>query len=166
MLPTSCTLSPDSLLDTSPSSVSGYTHEGTLDRSKVRIKRVRIAPKGDPQKVKEVRSRREVSLYWALTNTQTFYRMVVVWKHLAHSNIVPLLGATTDPLQLISDWICGGDLTQYITNHSDADRLSLVRVPSTVLCGALTRSLVIRRRRRPQLPPLLQRDSWRSQGST
>jgi len=158
-------LSPDSLLDTSPSPVSGCTYEGTLGGSKVRIKRVRIVPKGDPQKVKEVPSRREVSLYWALTNARTFYQVVVVWKHLAHSNIVPLLGATTDPLQLISNWMCGGHLTEYITNHPDADRLSLVRLPSTVLCGALTRSLVIRCRRRPQLPPLLQRDSWRSQGS-
>ena len=165
MLPTSCTLSPGSLLDTSPSSVPGYTYKGTLDGSKVRIKRIRIVPKGDPQKVKGVRSRSDVSLYWALTNARTFYQVVVVWNHLAHSNIVPLLGSTTDPLQLISDWMCGGHLTEYLTNHPDADRLSLVRVPSTVLCGAFTHSLVIRCRRRPQLPPLLRRDSRRSQGS-
>ena len=165
MLPTSCTLSPDSLLDTSPSPISGCTYEGTLDGSKVRIKRVRIVPEGDLQKVKEVRPRSHVSLYWVLTNAQAFYQVVVVWKHLAHSNIVPLLGATTDPLQLISDWMCGGHLTEYITNHPNPDRPSLVRVPSTVLCGALTRSLVIRCRQRPQLPPLLQRDPWRSQRS-
>jgi hypothetical protein len=52
-----------------------------------------------------------------------------VWKHLAHPNIAPLLGVTIDPLQLISDWVSGGDLTGYITNYLYADRLGLVGVP-------------------------------------
>ena len=69
--------------------------------------------------------------------------MAVVWKHLEHPNIVPLLGINTDPLQLVSYWMSGGDLTEYIMNHPDANRLSLVREPSTALCDALTRSLVI-----------------------
>ena len=55
--------------------------------------------------------------------------MAVVWKNLAHQNVVPLLGVTTDPIQLVSGWMPDVDLIGYITNHSDADRLSLVGVP-------------------------------------
>ena len=95
-----------------------------------------------------------------------FYQVAVVWKHLAHPNIVPLLGVTTDPPQLISDWICDGDLTEYIASHPDADRLSLVRVPSIALYYMLIRSPVIGRRGRSQLSALLQHDSRKSQGST
>ena len=54
-----------------------------------------------------------------------------MWKHLEHPNIVPLLGITIapSPLQLISDWISGGNLTEYIGDHPEADRLGLVDVP-------------------------------------
>ena len=56
----------------------------------------------------------------------------MAWKHLTHPNIVPLLGATVDPPQLISDRMTGGDLTEYIVSHPDTDRISLVSVP--LLC--------------------------------
>ena len=71
--------------------------------------------------------------------------MAVAWKNLTHPNVVPLLGVTTDPIQLVSGWMPDVDLIGYITNHSDADRLSLVGVPFAVLCGVrvLTPSLVI-----------------------
>lgn len=71
-------------------------------------------------------------------NPQIFYEAAVVWKHLTHPNIVPLLSAIPDPLQLTSDWMPGGDLTRYITNHPDADRVALVRVPHTVSYDTLT----------------------------
>ena len=62
-------------------------------------------------------------------------------KHLAHPNIVPLLGVTLDPLQLISDWSSGeNDLTEHIMNNPDADRLRLVGTFSTSLRDALTPS--------------------------
>ena len=54
-------------------------------------------------------------------------------KHLTHPNIVPLIGVTIDPFQLISDSMPGGDLVNYIASNPGADRLSLVSVPSTVL---------------------------------
>ena len=92
--------------------------------------------------------------------------MVAVWRGLAHPNIVPLLGVTIDPIQLVSGWMSDTDLTGYIRNHPDADRLSLVGVPSTVPRDVLTPSLVIRRRERRQLPALLQRHSRGSQGGT
>jgi len=69
--------------------------------------------------------------------------MAVVWKNLVHPNVVPLLGVTTDPTQLVSGWMPDVDLTEYIANHPDTDRLSLVGVPSVVLCDVLIPSLVI-----------------------
>lgn len=53
-----------------------------------------------------------------------------MWKHLTHPNIVPLLGITLTPLQLISAWMPGGELKEYVTSHPDMDRLGLVGAPS------------------------------------
>ena len=74
---------------------------------------------------------------------QTFHRVAVVWKHLAHPNVVPLLGVIANPLQLISHWMPGGDLTEYITKKPEVDRLGLVGVPSTALYDEFTPSLAI-----------------------
>ena len=49
-----------------------------------------------------------------------------MWKYLKHPNIVPFLGITSAPRQLISEWMPGGDLLGYIEGHPDADRLDLV----------------------------------------
>ena len=61
-----------------------------------------------------------------------------MWKRLAHKNIVPLLGITTSPLQLISEWMSGGHLTEYIGNHPGANRLRLVGAPLFVFDPNLT----------------------------
>ena len=61
-----------------------------------------------------------------------------MWKRLEHHNIVPLLGITPTPLQLISKWMPGGDLTEYIKKNPDADRLGLVNSPAVVSNPALT----------------------------
>ena len=49
-----------------------------------------------------------------------------MWKHLKHRNIVPLLGITSTPLQLVLEWMPGGVLTEYIRKNSVADRRGLV----------------------------------------
>ena len=51
-----------------------------------------------------------------------------MWKHLAHPNVVPFLGMTFTPIQLISEWVPGGDLTEHIKKYPSADRLSIVGV--------------------------------------
>ena len=61
-----------------------------------------------------------------------------MWKRLRHPNIVPLLGITVTPLQLISEWMSGGDLPGYIKGHHDVDRLGLVG--SLLLCLLYTQS--------------------------
>jgi len=60
---------------------------------------------------------------------QAFHQIAVVWKNLEHPNVVPLLGITTDPIQLVSCWMPDTDLTGYTTDHPDTDRSSLVDVP-------------------------------------
>jgi len=52
-----------------------------------------------------------------------------MWKRLTHPNIVPLLGITITPFQLISNWMPGGDLPEYIKRNSDTDQLGLVGAP-------------------------------------
>ena len=85
---------------------------------------------------------------------QVFHQVTVAWKHLAHPNIVPLLGAIIDPPQLISDQMPGGNLTEYIMGHPDADRISLVSGLATSLYEALTPSSAVWCRRRSQPPAL------------
>jgi len=70
--------------------------------------------------------------------SQIFYQEAIVWKRLEHQNIVPLLGITSNPLQLISEWMSGGDLTEYTRKHPEADPLGLVAVPPIVFDPTLT----------------------------
>jgi len=49
-----------------------------------------------------------------------------VWKRLNHPNIVPFKGVTFNPLQLISEWIPGGDLPKYVEANQHVNLISLV----------------------------------------
>jgi len=59
-----------------------------------------------------------------------------MWKRLTHPNVLPLLGVTIAPPQLVSNWMPGGDLPEYIEKHADADRLGLVSIPPHCLSHA------------------------------
>ena len=59
-------------------------------------------------------------------NQQVFCQEAVMWRYLTHPNIVPLLGVSIVPFQLISKWMPGGDLPGYIQKNPSADRLELV----------------------------------------
>ena len=169
MLPSSYAL-PPSVLNIGGQPVasggSGDIFKGTLDDSSVCVKRVRIYSKEGPEKAIKVHHRRHNSPYLPLlTNTQTLYREAVVWKRLEHQNIVPFLGITSSPLQLISEWMPGGDLMEYIKRHPDADSLGLVGVPLLWLILPSLPLPAVRCRRRSSHSPLPQHSSWRSQGS-
>ena len=69
-------------------------------------------------------------------NQQSFCQEAIMWKYLTHPNIVPLLGVSTTPFQLISNWMSCGDLPGYIKKNPDADRLKLVGVPLSCLSCA------------------------------
>jgi len=49
-----------------------------------------------------------------------------VWRRLSHPNIVDLKGMTLNPLQLVSEWMPGGELREYIKKNPDANRINLV----------------------------------------
>jgi len=61
-----------------------------------------------------------------------------MWKNLKHRNIVPFLGATLDPPQLVSVWMPGGTLTEYITVHPETGRVGLVGFLSAASGEVLT----------------------------
>ena len=61
-----------------------------------------------------------------------------MWKHLSHPNIAPFLGATFDPLQLVSGWMPSRGLTQYVTVYPGENRLKLVGLSLVVSGEVLT----------------------------
>ena len=49
---------------------------------------------------------------------QLFFKEVVMWKRLSHPNIVPFVGVTTGPLQIVSEWMPNGTLTEFVEKKS------------------------------------------------
>ena len=49
-----------------------------------------------------------------------------MWKCLDHPNIVAFKGVTLDPLQLVSEWMSGGELRKHLEEHRDVDLVNLV----------------------------------------
>ena len=50
--------------------------------------------------------------------SQTFN--VAIWlKRLSHPNIVPYIGATVDPLQLVMEWMPDRNLAEYLQEHPE-----------------------------------------------
>ncbi|KAF9646470.1 kinase-like protein [Thelephora ganbajun] len=120
ILPTSYTLSADPLnIDPRPIASGGYgdVYHGTLNGSGVCIKRARVYTLDTSEKA-----------------FKTFCSEAVMWKRLNHPNVLPFLGVTIAPLQLISEWMPGGTLPDYIKNNSDADRLALLSEVAEGLC--------------------------------
>jgi hypothetical protein len=52
----------------------------------------------------------------------------VIWKRLKHPNVVSFLGFDSDspPFSLVYPWMSNGNLSDYLRNHPNVDRLSLV----------------------------------------
>jgi len=61
--------------------------------------------------------------------SQRFCRAVVVWSALHHEDVLPLLGvmATEDRLVMVSEWMVGGNIMEFVKVNVNADRLGLVR---------------------------------------
>ena len=49
-----------------------------------------------------------------------------MWKRLRHPNIVSFIGVTTDPLQIVSEWMSNGTLTEFIEENPGTNRIGLV----------------------------------------
>ena len=78
-----------------------------------------------------------------------------MWKRLDHPNIVPFKGMTLNPLQLVSEWMPGGELREYIKKNPDANRISLVGSFLPASTQYLTLVSVDRHRRRSRISPLV-----------
>ena len=63
---------------------------------------------------------------------QRFCREAVIWRHLRHPNVLPLLGATLEiqdskfRYALVSEWMDNGDINGFIKRHGDVNRAQLV----------------------------------------
>ena len=61
---------------------------------------------------------------------QQFCREIIVWKHISHPNILPLLGVSfsTHPysFRMVSPWMKNGDVMEYTRSNPSANRLQLV----------------------------------------
>jgi len=57
---------------------------------------------------------------------QSFCKEAVLWKRLSHPHIVPFLGVTLQPLQLVSGWMPGGELRNYVRDNPYTDLVGLV----------------------------------------
>ena len=80
-----------------------------------------------------------------------------MWKYLEHPYILPLLGATITPPQLVSAFMPAGDLSKYIEENPDADRVGLVGgdpVVRPVIVPCSLSRLVMGDRRGALLPAL------------
>ena len=88
---------------------------------------------GPTKAAKVVADPNAFAVHHHLRNSQTFCQEAVIWKRLNHPNIVPLLGITISHFQLISKWMCGSDLLEYVKERPDVDRLELVGVHSLYL---------------------------------
>ena len=104
-------------------------YHGTLDGSPVCVKRLRVAIPEDLAIATKVRSQHFNSPYaYSHTNQKMFCKEAVMWKALSHPNILPLLGATISPPQLVSVFMPAGDLSKYLPKNPDANKLGLVGV--------------------------------------
>ena len=65
-------------------------------------------------------------LFVVLTLPQKSYQEAIILKHMRHPNIVPFVGIAGAPPQLVSKWMPGGNLIEYIKKNPWADRLGLV----------------------------------------
>ena len=103
----------------------GDVYRGSLDGLQVCVKRLRVATSKDIA----VSYQYHHSPYaYSRMNQKLFCKEAVTWKSLKHPNILPLLGATVSPSQLVSPFVPDGDLSKYIPKNPDANRLGLVGV--------------------------------------
>jgi len=60
------------------------------------------------------------------TIKQSLFKGAVMWKRLRHPNIVPFIGVTTNPLQIVSEWMPNQTLTGFIERNPGTNRISLL----------------------------------------
>ena len=123
-------------IDQDPFASGGFgdVYYGSLDGSRVCIKRMQVYMKDGPQKAVKVH-------YWRcrfprlppLTKSAGFLSRGCNVETVDTPKYLTLLGVTIAPPQLVSNWMPGGDLQEYIKKNADANRLGLVCVHSVII---------------------------------
>ena len=87
---------------------------GILNNKPVAFKAFRIYPPQDLQEAKKI-----------------LWKLVPIWKRLAHENILPFRGVDMSIFQLalVYDWGHDGNIMQYLESHPNVSRPKLVTVP-------------------------------------
>ena len=100
--------------------------EGTYRNKTVSIEHLKIPLNDD-------RARKKVRVWYgkpllrvSSKGLQSFVKQAVMWKRLKHPNIIPFVGITTSPFQIISKWMPNGTLMDFVEGNPDANRISLV----------------------------------------
>ena len=57
---------------------------------------------------------------------QNFVDLIFSLKRLSHPNIVPFVGVTVDPFQMVAERVSDRNMVEYLEEHPKADRISLV----------------------------------------
>lgn len=57
---------------------------------------------------------------------QELYVEAATWVWLDHPNILKCFGITTDPIQVVTEWVPHVNVIEYIQSHLNADRICLV----------------------------------------
>ena len=87
--------------------------QGTWNNQQVAFKAFRIYPHQDLQEAKRI-----------------LWKLVPIWKRLAHENVLPFHGVDTSMFQLalVYDWGHNGNITQYLESNPNASRPELVSI--------------------------------------
>ncbi|KAF9643599.1 kinase-like protein [Thelephora ganbajun] len=113
ILPKSYTLPGTPLIPGSHQFASGVvtdTYKGTLNGINICVKHTRTHFTHSNEEVR----------------VDMFYQEAIIWKHARHPNVVPFLGITSTPFQLVSKWMPDGNLIQYINAWPGANLLGLL----------------------------------------
>ena len=105
-------------------------YRGTLNGLQVCVKRLRVAT---PEDTAVSYQHRHSPYTYSRINQKLFCKEAVMWKSLKHPNILPLLGATISPSQLVSALMPAGDLSKYLQKNPDTNRIGLVGVDLVAL---------------------------------
>lgn len=81
---------------------------------------------GGQEKINEVSYSPPAGILISLQISKLLCEEAILWKYLNHPNIVPFKGVTLEPPQLVSEWMAGGELRDYIKKRPSANLINLV----------------------------------------
>ena len=133
LLPRSLTIQPGFNVTGAPLYHGGFAGvwKGRHQGRDVAAKVLKLRSEGDSREIRRVGRCCPDLLHVFETDrvSQKFCGEVVVWRALRHKNTLPLLGVTMteDRLVVVSEWMVGGNIMEFLKVNVHADRLGLVR---------------------------------------